>query len=65
MSPIAAESLFHLAIAMRAAYPHRSSYDRGSGLTVELAVAYGDRLLRTAMSESPTVAAGPVWQPGR
>jgi hypothetical protein len=65
MSHIAAETLFHLAIAMRAAYPHRSSYDRGSALTVELAVAYGERLLRAARRDAPTVATGPAWQPGR
>ena len=65
MSHFAAETLFHLAIAMRAAYPHRSSYDRGSALTVELAVAYGERLLRTARRDAPAVATGPAWQPGR
>jgi hypothetical protein len=65
MTHIAAESLFHLAIAMRAAYPHRSSYYRGSTLTVDLAVAYGERLLRAARRDPPTVTTGPVWQPGR
>jgi hypothetical protein len=64
MSHIAAETLFQLAIAMRAAYPHRSSYDRGSALTVDLAVAYGERLLRAARRDPHTVTTGPVWQPG-
>jgi len=65
MSHIAAETLFHLALAMRAAYPHRSSYDRGSALTVELAVAYGERLLRAASRDAATPATGPIWQSGR
>lgn len=63
MNHIAAETLFQLAIAMRAAYPHRSSYDRGTTLTVDLAVAYGERLLRAARRDA--VATGPVRQPGR
>jgi len=65
MSHIAAETLFHLAIAMRAAYPLRSSYDRRSSLTVELAVAYGERLLRAARRAASTPATDPIWQPGR
>jgi hypothetical protein len=65
MGNVAAETLFQLAIAMRAAYPHRSSYDRGSPLTVDLAVAYGERLLRAARRDAHTVTTGPVWQPGR
>jgi len=65
MSHIAAETLFQLAIAMRAAYPHRSSYDRGSALTIDLAVAYGERLLRVTRQVAPTLATGPAWQPGR
>ena len=64
MSHIAAATLFQLAIAMRAAYPHRSSYDRGSALTIDLAVAYGERLLRATRQDAPTVATGPTWQPG-
>ena len=65
MSHIAAETLFQLAIAMRAAYPHRSSYDRGSALTIDLAVAYGERLLRATRQDTPAVMTGPIWQPGR
>jgi hypothetical protein len=65
MSHIAAETLFHLAIAMRAAYPHRSSYDRASALTVDLAVEYGERLLRATRQDAPAVTTGPIWQPGR
>jgi hypothetical protein len=65
MSPTAAESLFHLAIAMRTAYPYRGPYDRGSALTVELAIAYGERLLRAQARNVPPVATGPAWQPGR
>ena len=65
MSHIAAETLFQLAIAMRAAYPHRSSYDRGSALTIDLAVAYGERLLRVTRQGAPTLATGLAWQPGR
>jgi len=65
MSHIAAETLFQLAIAMRAAYPHRSSYDRGSPLTVDLAVAYGEALLRSMRRDAAAVGTGPAWQPGR
>jgi hypothetical protein len=64
MSHIAADALLQLAIAMRAAYPHRSSYDRGSAFTVDLAVARGERLLRAARRNAPTVTT-PIWQPGR
>lgn len=65
MGNVAAETLFQLAIAMRAAYPHRSSYDRGSALTIDLALALGERLLRAARRDAPTVTTGPVWRLGR
>ena len=65
MSHIAAETLFQLAIAMRAAYPHRSSYDRGSALTIDLAVAYGERLLRATRQDAPTPRGRSAWQPRR
>ena len=65
MSHIAAASLFDLAIMMRAAYPHRSSYDRGSALTVDLAVSYAERLLRTSRQDASAVATDLAWQPGR
>jgi hypothetical protein len=65
MSPTEAESLFCLAIAMRTAYSLRGSYDRGSTLTVELAIAYGERLLHAPMRNVSPEATGPAWQPGR
>jgi hypothetical protein len=64
MTHIAAESLFHLAIAMRAAYPRRSSYDRRSSLTAADAIGYGERLMKEAGRTSDIVIQ-PIWQPGR
>jgi len=54
MTHTAAESLFHLATAMRAVYPRRSSYDRGSALTVDLAVANGEWRRRSAAGRRRT-----------
>ena len=62
MNANTAEALFQLVVALRAAYPHRSSYDRRSSLSTAQAVAYGERLL--AASECTTRAADPIWQPG-
>jgi hypothetical protein len=49
-------------VALRAAYPLRSSYDRRSSISIAQAVAYGERLL--AASQWSTRAADPIWQPG-
>ena len=43
-----AESLFQLAVTLRIAYPHRSSYDRRSSLTVAAAIENGERLMAAA-----------------
>jgi len=62
MSASTAKALFQLAVALRAAYPQRSSYDRRSSMSITQAVAYGERLL--AASQWSTRAADPIWQPG-
>jgi hypothetical protein len=63
MNASTANALFQLALALRAAYPYRSLYDRRSSLSIAQAVAYGQRLL--AASDCTARAADPIWQPGQ
>lgn len=60
MNRKAPQELFQLALVLRAAYRHRSAYDRRSALTVERAMAYGEQLLRTAGMAAPTVTTSPA-----
>ena len=60
-----AESLFQLAVTLRIAYPHRSSYDRRSSLTVAAAIENGERLMAAAPGQIPDVTVPAIWQPAR
>lgn len=58
------EDLLRFLVAMRAAYAYRGSYDQRSSLTVDEAVAYGERLLHGAVHAEADVRSR-VWQPER